>query len=163
MVVMVPKYTVGDIREAQNKYPLMAQPEDRHDERRRLEFEDHPDMYKIRSIEMEYVYFTWAKNWSEVCQRPTGPYWVSKDQDIDPRTDERAIEWWRGNHHAINVMGSLKPLEKMWSANQLEGTGYKPHVMPYTLAIEKLIKLSKCQGISSWAAWKFHSNMFGSV
>lgn len=147
MVIMVPKYTVGDIRAAQNKYPPMIHPEDWNDERRRLEFEDHPDMYKIWSIEVEHVYFKWARVWREICQRAEGPYWVSEDQEIDPRTDERAIEWWRGDNRAINVMGSLKPLEEMWSANQLEGTGYKPHVMPYILAMKSLIKLSKYQGI----------------
>ncbi|KAL7918136.1 hypothetical protein ACQKWADRAFT_324049 [Trichoderma austrokoningii] len=141
MVVMVPKYTVKDIRDAQKKYPVMIEAEDWSDERRRLEFEDHPDMYKVRSIEVEHVYFRWGNVWRETCQRAAGPYWASEDETIDPRTDERAIEWWKGNHRAINVMGSLKPLEKMWSANQLEGTGYKPHVMSYTLAMENLIKL----------------------
>ncbi|KAL9480024.1 hypothetical protein ACSS6W_004810 [Trichoderma asperelloides] len=141
MVVMVPKYTVGDIRAAEKKYPLMVHPEDWNNERRRLEFEDHPDMYKIRSIEVEHVYFRWAKVWRETCQRATGPYWASECEEIDPRTDEGAIEWWKGNHRAINVMGSLKPLDEMWSANQLEGTSYKPHVMPYTLAMDSLLKL----------------------
>jgi hypothetical protein len=143
MVVMVPKYTVGDIRDAQKKYPLLIRPGDWNDERRRLEFEDHPDVYKIRSIEAEHIYFNLGRVWKETCQRATGPYWASDNEAIDPRTDEAAIEWWKGNHRAINVMGSLKPLDKMWSANQLEGTGYKPHAMPYTLAMECLIKLSK--------------------
>lgn len=163
MVVMVPRYTVGDIREAQEKYPLIIRPEDWHDERLRLEFEDHPDIYKIRSIEMEHVYFRWGNVWRGTCQRAAGPYWASEDEAIDPRTDEAAVEWWKGNLRAINVMGSLKPLEKMWSANQLEGNGYKPHMMSYTLAVESLIKLSKYQGIPSCAAWKTHSNIHGSA
>ncbi|KAM0475091.1 hypothetical protein ACHAPX_007223 [Trichoderma viride] len=141
MVVMVPRHTVGDIREVQEKYPLIIHPERGHDERRRLELEDHPDIYKIRSIEMEHIYFRWGGVWQETCQRAAGPYWTSEDEMIDPRTDEATVEWWKGNHRAINVMGSLKPLEKMWSANQLEGNGYKPHMMPYTLAVESLIKL----------------------
>lgn len=143
MVVMVPRYTVEDIREVQENYPLMMRPENWHDERRKLEFEDHPDIYRVRSIEAEHIYFKWGRVWRENCQRAAGPYWASEEEVIDPRTDEATIEWWKGNHRAINVMGSLKPLEKMWSANQLEGNGYKPHMMPYTLAMENLIKLSE--------------------
>jgi hypothetical protein len=146
MVVMVPKYTIGDIREARDKYPASIRPEEWNKTRRKLEFQKHPDTYKIRSIEVEDIYFNWAQVWRESCLRKAGPFWAADNQEIDPQTDERALAWWRGDHNAINVMGSLKPLEQMWSANQFVGTGNKPHTIPCTLAMECLIKLSKYHG-----------------
>lgn len=146
MVVVVPKHTVGDIREAQDRYNFPVHSAEWKDARRRLEFQQDFDNYKLRAIEMEQVYFDWAKIWRAECLRVAGPYWATEDQEIDPQTSERAKEWWNEDSDGINAMGSLKPLDKMWSANQFEGTGNKPHKMPISLAMESLFKLSKCHG-----------------
>ncbi|KAM0262880.1 hypothetical protein ACHAQJ_001471 [Trichoderma viride] len=141
MVVMVPKYTIGDIRDTRDKYPLSIRSEEWNNTRRKLEYENHPDAYKLRSMELEHIYFNWAQIWRQTCLRGARPFWATEDQDIGSQTDDGAITWWQGDHNAINVMGSLKPLEQMWSANQFLGSGNKPHTIPYTLAMECLIKL----------------------
>lgn len=146
MIIMVPKYTVGDVREAHDRYPFPVLSKEWKDARRQLESQNHFDSYKLRSIEMEHLYFDWAQMLRADCQRKAGPFWVTDDRDIDPDTGERAIDWWYGDDQAINVMGSLKPLGNMWSANQFLGTDHKPHTMCLSLAMEGLIKLSKCCG-----------------
>ncbi|EHK25306.1 uncharacterized protein TRIVIDRAFT_198283 [Trichoderma virens Gv29-8] len=141
MVVVVPQHTVGDILEAQKRYKLQLNSPEWTAARQKLESQGDFDNYKLRSIEVEQTFFEWAQTWRIECLRAAGPYWVTKDGEIDPRTTDRAKEWWDEDKHAINVMGSLKPLDKMWSANQFEGTVYKLHKMPISLAMESLFKL----------------------
>ncbi|KAL7943237.1 hypothetical protein V8C42DRAFT_359355 [Trichoderma barbatum] len=141
MVVVVPKHTIGDILEAQKRYKVKVNSAKWNDTRRKLEFQKDFDNYKLRSIEMEQIYFNWARMWRTECLRAAGPYWSTEDQDIDPQTTDRAKEWWDDDSDGINVMGSLKPLSKMWSANQFEGTGNRLHKMPISLAMESLLKL----------------------
>ncbi|KAL6837627.1 hypothetical protein V8C40DRAFT_279414 [Trichoderma camerunense] len=141
MIVEVPQHTIGDILEAQKKYKLRLDSPEWKETRQRLESLQDFDNYKLRSIEMEQVFFQWARIWRAECLRVAGPYWATDDQEIDPLTTDRAKEWWKDDVNGINVMGSLEPLEKMWSANQFEGTKDKLHKMPISLAMESLFKL----------------------
>ncbi|KAL5088018.1 hypothetical protein Trisim1_007187 [Trichoderma cf. simile WF8] len=141
MIVEVPQHTIGDILEAQKKYKLRLDSPEWKETRQRLESLQDFDGYKLRSIEMEQVFFQWARIWRAECLRVAGPYWATDDQEIDPLTTDRAKEWWKDDVNGINVMGSLEPLEKMWSANQFEGTKDKLHKMPISLAMESLFKL----------------------
>ncbi|KAL7782197.1 hypothetical protein V8C43DRAFT_319263 [Trichoderma afarasin] len=141
MIVEVPQHTIGDILEAQKKYKLRLDSPEWKETRQRLESLQDFDGYKLRSIEMEQVFFQWARIWRAECLRVAGPYWATDDQEIDPLTTGRAKEWWKDDVNGINVMGSLEPLDKMWSANQFEGTKDKLHKMPISLAMESLFKL----------------------
>ncbi|KAL6813487.1 hypothetical protein GGI42DRAFT_339571 [Trichoderma sp. SZMC 28013] len=141
MIVEVPQHTIGDILEAQKKYKLRLDSPEWKETRQRLESLQDFDNYKLRSIEMEQVFFQWARIWRAECLRAAGPYWATDDPEIDPLTTERAKEWWKDDVDGINVMGSLEPLEKTWSANQFEGTKHKLHKMPICLAMESLFKL----------------------
>ncbi|RFU75313.1 hypothetical protein TARUN_6913 [Trichoderma arundinaceum] len=141
MVVMVPKYTVGDIREVHDRYPFEIRSDEWKYFSAMLELQGHFDYYKMRSIEMEQSYFNWAQHWRPKCLRGDGPFWVTENHEVDPQTTEDALDWWKGDEYAINVMGSLKPLGETWSANQFVGSGNKPHVISLHLAMEGLLKL----------------------
>ncbi|KAL7908767.1 hypothetical protein GGI35DRAFT_480363 [Trichoderma velutinum] len=141
LIVEVPQHTVGDILEAQKKYKLKLGSAEWGETRRKLESLKDFDNYKLGSIEMEQVFFQWAQIWRVECLRVAGPYWATADQDIDPLTTDRAKEWWKEDVNGINVMGSLKSLDNMWSANQFEGTINKLHKMPICLGMESLFKL----------------------
>ncbi|KAL6701909.1 hypothetical protein J3F84DRAFT_392266 [Trichoderma pleuroticola] len=141
VIVEVPQHTIGDILKAQKKYKLRLDSPEWKETRQRLESLQDFDNYKLRSIEMEQVFFQWARLWRAECLRVAGPYWATDDPDIDPLTTARARAWWNDDVNGINVMGSLEPLDKMWSANQFEGTKHKLHKMPISLAMESLFKL----------------------
>ncbi|KAH6609337.1 hypothetical protein Trco_002683 [Trichoderma cornu-damae] len=141
VVVMVPKFTVGDVREVQDRYPFHILSDEWKHWSTQMETKSCFDLYKFRSMELEHVYFKWAEFWRNLCSRAAGPFWATEDQEMDPQTSEGAIPWWLGDHYAINVMGSLKPLGEMWSANQFVGSGNKPHVVPLPLAVEGLRSL----------------------
>lgn len=55
-----------------------------------------------------------------------------------------AVKWWHNNKEAINIMGSLKALRSMWSANQFEGKANRAYQMPMSIAMDALHKLSQC-------------------
>ncbi|KAK4084551.1 uncharacterized protein Triagg1_1031 [Trichoderma aggressivum f. europaeum] len=141
MIVEVPQHTIGDILEAQKKYKLRIDSPEWKETRQRLQSLQDFDGYKLRSIEVEHIFFQWAQLWRAECLRAAGPYWATDDPEIDPQTTDRAKEWWRDDVNGINVMGSLEEFEKMWSANQFEGTKHKLHKMPICLAMESLFKL----------------------
>ncbi|PTB68858.1 hypothetical protein BBK36DRAFT_1192222 [Trichoderma citrinoviride] len=141
-VAMVPKQYTHEIKEALSKYDFPVNSAKWMAALERLETEGDSDSQKLRAVGLEHEFFRMAKKFRGKCLRSNGPYWAAEDDKIDPRTAKSAVGWWYFDKEAINIMGSLKPLTTMWSANQFEGSN-KEYRMPLSLAMEGLLTLMR--------------------
>ncbi|KAL6876580.1 hypothetical protein J3F83DRAFT_712162 [Trichoderma novae-zelandiae] len=140
-VAMVPAQSTREFRDVLSKFSVPVGSAEWMEARQRLESQGDPDGQKLRAIEVEHELFQMAKKFRRQCFRSLGPYWATAVTEIDPRTKRNARKWWDGNDEAMNIMGSLKPLKKMWTANQFEGTGNRWYQVPLSIAMEALLKL----------------------
>ncbi|TFB06542.1 hypothetical protein CCMA1212_000800 [Trichoderma ghanense] len=140
-VAMLPTQYTHEIKDVLSKYSFPVNSDKWVAMRQKLESQGHRDGQKMRAIGAEHEFFQKARRFRRQCLRSNGPYWVTEDTEIDPRTTRSAVEWWHDNKEAINIMGSLKALKTMWSANQFEGSGNKQYQMPLSIAMDSLQKL----------------------
>ncbi|PTB77931.1 hypothetical protein M440DRAFT_1227912 [Trichoderma longibrachiatum ATCC 18648] len=140
-VAMVPFQSTHEIKDVLSKYSFPVNSAEWIAERQRLESQGHPDGQKLRAIGVEHEFFQKARKFRKQCLRRNGPYWATGNTEIDPRTTMSAVKWWHNNKEAINIMGSLKALRSMWSANQFEGKANRAYQMPMSIAMDALHKL----------------------